>query len=175
MSALLHSQVLQGVGTGPTPDSAASKSLSPKPTNSEKVCARHGVSPPCGESPCSGVMLSLQLLMGKPLASSHISAVQGRALCPPEPLWVSAELAERRAPLGMLTTACTYRAGWAWRKCLTHTASPEISLCLRENPNIYDELLVLSPWMIVINIPRVWEYLFGSSLHTVLSPVKQKV
>lgn len=45
MSALLHSQILQGVGRGPTPGSAASKSLSPKPTNSEKTCAGHGVSP----------------------------------------------------------------------------------------------------------------------------------
>lgn len=88
-----------------------------KAINSEKTCTGHGVSPPALWG--VPVLWGLCSCSWRPPASPRTSVVQGWALCPPEPLWVSAKLAERRAPLGMLTATCAYRA---WRKCLKFPA-----------------------------------------------------
>lgn len=175
MPALLHSPVLQGIGRGPTPDSAASKSLSLKPHK-----LRKGLSTSRG---LSSSLVGSSRVLGWHLVSaatrgSHwlllVSLQSKGGLCAPQsPCGCQQNWQREEPPLGcsqlLALTELTELEGNVW-----HTLPrPGISLCLRENSSIYDDLLFLSPWMIMINIPRAENiYLDHPYILTVLSPVK---
>lgn len=85
---------------------------------------------PCGESPCSGVTFNLCNYSQKPMASPHISAVQERVLCPPEPLcqqnWQREELPQGCSELPALTELTELE-----RKVWHTLPSPGLSLCVK--------------------------------------------
>lgn len=124
---------------------AVSKSPSPITCKHPgKVCAGHRVSPPAlwGVTAlwCDALSLQFQQLLisqwgtHQLLPAPHISADRAWALCIPHCLWVSGELAERRAPLRMLKNHPHLQSWLSMNEsCFVRCtlANPGISLCLR--------------------------------------------
>lgn len=141
MSALLHSQVLQGVGRGPTPDSAANKSVFPKIYKLKKkksLCRSQGLSfSPVGIPHAQGWCLVSAVTHGShwlllvPLQSKD-------GLCAPQsPCGFLQNWQREELPLGCsklpALTEPTELEGNVW-----HTLpSPGISFCLREFKHLW--------------------------------------
>lgn len=147
-AALLHSQVQQGIGRASTPDSAASESLSPKSHKLRKDLYRSwGLSSSLMGSPCA--LGSLQLLMEATSFSSYLSSPRVGSVPPRAPVGVSKTGREKSSPWDAHSYLCLQSL-----EEMSEIPSPGISLCFRENSNISEDLLFLSPWTIMINIPK---------------------
>lgn len=133
------------------------KAFSPKSTNSKKkkACAGHRVS----LSALQGFLMlradawSLQLLMEATGSSLYLCSPRMGSVPP-------------RAPVGFCRTGREKSSPWDAQNYLhlqsrlslkemsdTHCQAQELAF-VSENSNIYDDLLFLSPRMIMINIPR---------------------